>query len=113
MARSNKPLVWSLFAAGGTLAAFVLPVLVVITIKAGYGHAPASLNYETLHAFASGWLGKILIFSVISLCLWHAAHRLRTALHGVGLRADRVVAVVGYGIAAAGTLLSIYYLLRM
>lgn len=113
MARSNKPLVWSLFAAGGTVAAFVLPALVVITLMAGYGHAPASLSYEDMRAFAGGWLGGILLFGVIALCLWHAAHRLRTALHGLGLRADTAVAVVGYGIAAAGTLLSVYYLLRI
>jgi fumarate reductase subunit D len=113
VARSNKPLVWSLFAAGGTVAAFVLPALVVITLMAGYGHAPASLSYEDMRAFAGGWLGGILLFGVIALCLWHAAHRLRTALHGLGLRADTAVAVVGYGIAAAGTLLSVYYLLRI
>ena len=113
MARSNKPLVWSLFAAGGTVSAFVLPALVLITLMAGYGHAPASLSYEDMRSFAGGWLGKLLVFGVITLCLWHAAHRLRTALHGLGLRADGVVAVVGYGIAAAGTLLSIYYLLRI
>ena len=113
MARSNKPLVWSLFAAGGTVAAFVLPALVVITLMAGYGHAPASLSYEDMRAFAGGWLGGLLLFGVIALCLWHAAHRLRTALHGLGLRADGAVAVVGYGIAAVGTLLSVYYLLRI
>jgi fumarate reductase subunit D len=113
VARSNKPLVWSLFAAGGTVAAFVLPALVVITLMAGYGHAPASLSYQDMRAFAGGWLGGILLFGVIALCLWHAAHRLRTALHGLGLRADTAVAVVGYGIAAAGTLLSVYYLLRI
>jgi fumarate reductase subunit D len=113
VARSNKPLVWSLFAAGGTLAAFVLPALVLITLMASYGHVPASLDFETMRAFAGGWIGRLLIFGVISLCLWHAAHRLRTAVHGLGLRADGAVAVVGYGIAAAGTLFSIYYLLRV
>lgn len=113
MARSNKPLVWSLFAAGGTVAAFVLPALVLITLMAGYGHAPASLSYEDMRAFAGGWLGSFVLFGVIALCLWHAAHRLRTVLHGLGLRADGAVAVVGYGIAAAGTLLSVYYLLRI
>jgi predicted nucleic acid-binding protein len=29
MAKSNKPMVWSLFAAGGTLAALLAPVLVL------------------------------------------------------------------------------------
>ena len=113
MARSNKPLVWSLFAAGGTLAAFVVPALVLITLMTGFGYTPSAMTYETLHAFAAGWLGKGGIFVVISLCLWHAAHRARTALHGLGLRADRWVARIGYGIAGLGSLLAILYLLRI
>ena len=113
MARSNKPLVWSLFAAGGTLAAFVLPALVLVTMRAGYGHLPAPLSYENMHAFASGWIGKALLLGIIALCLWHAAHRMRTALHGLGLRADKAVAIVGYGIAGAGTLLAVVYLLQI
>lgn len=110
MARSNTPLVWGLFAAGGTLSAFVLPVLVLIGLLAAYGQAPAGLDYESMRAFAAGWFGKLILFVVITLCLWHAAHRLRDALHGLGLRADKAVAFVGYGIAMLGTITTIYYL---
>ena len=113
MARSNKPLVWSLFASGGTVAAFLIPALALVTLMAGYGHAPALLDYKTMHGFASGWFGKIILFGVIALCLWHAAHRMRTALHGLGLRADKAVASIGYGIAAAGTLAAVYILLKI
>ena len=113
MARSNKPLVWSLFAGGGTLAAFVVPALVLITLMTGYGYRPSSLNYQTLYAFAAGWSGKVILFVVISLCLWHAAHRMRTALHGLGLRADKWVARIGYSVAGFGTLLTVLYLMRI
>lgn len=113
MARSNKPMVWSLFAAGGTIAAFVMPVLMLLTIMAGYGQLPDSLGYEGMKSFASGWIGKLFLLVVIIPCLWHAAHRARTALHGLGLRADKVVAVVGYGVASLGSLLAIVYLLRI
>ena len=113
MARSNKPLVWSLFAAGGTVAAFLIPALALVTLMAGYGNMPASLDYETMHGFASGWFGKIILFGVVALCLWHAAHRMRTALYGLGLRADKAVASIGYTIAAAGTLATLYYLLQI
>ncbi|MEA3277423.1 MAG: fumarate reductase subunit FrdD [Pseudomonadota bacterium] len=111
--KSNKPLFWSLFAAGGTVAAFVMPVLLVITLLAGYGMVPEALSYERLHAVAGGWPGKIVLFVIVSLSLWHAAHRMRTALHGLGLRADRAVAIAGYGIAALGTVLSLHYLLAI
>ena len=113
MARSNKPLVWSLFAAGGTLTAFVLPALVLITLLAGYGRLPEGLEYGNIHAFASTWLGKLILFALVTLSLWHAAHRLRDALHGLGLRADKIVARVGYGVAAAGTILVIIYLFQI
>lgn len=113
MARSNKPIVWGLFAAGGTVAAFMLPVLVLILLLAGLGQAPAGLDYESLRGFAAGWFGKLILFAVVALCLWHAAHRLRDALHGLGLRADRAVAVTSYGIAAAGSLLALHYLLQI
>lgn len=113
MARSNKPLIWSLFAAGGTLAAFVLPALVLLMLLVAYGHVPSAMSYETMRAFSANWLGKLVLFGVIGLSLWHAAHRLRTALHGLGLRADKAVAIFGYGIAGLGTLLTLYYLARI
>ncbi len=113
MARSNTPLVWGLFAAGGTLSAFLLPVLVLILLLAAYGQAPSGLDYESMRAFAAGWLGKLILFALVTLSLWHAAHRLRDALHGLGLRADKAVAVAGYGIAAGGTGLAAYYLLQI
>lgn len=113
MARSNKPMVWSLFAAGGTIAAFVLPVLMLLTITAGYGQLPGTLGYEGMKSFTSGWVGKLFLLVVIVPCLWHAAHRARTALHGLGLRADKAVAVIGYGVAALGSLLAVVYLLRI
>jgi len=36
MPKSNKPIVWGFFAAGGTLTAFVTPVLVVLTLLVGH-----------------------------------------------------------------------------
>jgi len=50
---------------------------------------------------------------VIALFLWHAAHRLRVTLHDFGLRQDAAIAVVVYVVAAAGTLLSVLYLLHI
>lgn len=113
MAKSNKPIFWSLFAAGGTLAAFLAPVLVLLFLMAALGHAPALLSYDRLHAFAAGWFGKLFLFGVITLFLWHAAHRLRVTLHDFGLRQDGLVAVVVYLVAATGTVLSVLYLGRI
>ena len=113
MAKSNKPIFWSLFAAGGTLAAFLAPVLVLLFLLAALGYAPALLSYDKLHVFAAHWMGKLFLLAVVSLFLWHAAHRLRVTLHDFGLRKDAIVAVVVYLVAAAGTVLSVLYLWRI
>jgi fumarate reductase subunit D len=113
MAKSNKPIVWSLFAAGGTLAAFLAPALVLLFLLAALGHAPDLLGYDRLHAFAANWLGKLFLLVVVALFLWHAAHRLRVTLHDFGLRQDPLAALVLYLGAAAGTALSVLALLRL
>jgi fumarate reductase subunit D len=113
MAKSNKPIFWSLFAAGGTLAAFLAPVLVLLYLLVSLGHAPALFTYANFHAFAAGWFGKLFLLVVIALFLWHAAHRLRVTLYDFGLRQDSVVALVVYATAALGTVLSVLYLLRI
>lgn len=113
MAKSNKPIFWSLFAAGGTLAAFLAPVLALLFLMAALGHAPDILSYNGLSAFAGHWFGKLFLLGVITLFLWHAAHRLRVTLHDFGLRQDAAVAVVVYLVAAAGTVLTALYLVRI
>ncbi len=113
MAKSNKPIFWSLFAAGGTLAAFLAPVLVLLFLLVALGHAPEVFTYANLHAFASHWLGKLMLLGVITLFLWHAAHRLRITLHDFGLRQDAIAAVVLYCVAGLATILTAVYLIRI
>jgi fumarate reductase subunit D len=113
MAKSNKPVIWGLFAAGGTVTAFVTPALVLLTLLPAAGVMPELLAYDNLRAFAGHWLGKAAVFAVIFLSLWHAAHRLRVTLHDFGLRADLLIAIAVYLAAAAGSLAAAYYLLRL
>ena len=91
MAISDKPIVWGPFAAGGTVTAFLTPVLVVLTLLAGFGHAPGILSYEGMHALAAHWLGKTVLVAVIFLSLWSVAHRLRITCYDIGVRADTAV----------------------
>jgi len=113
MAKSNKPIIWGLFAAGGTITAFVTPVLVLLTLFAAMRFAPTMFTYDSIHAFAAHWLGKLIIFGIITLSLWHAAHRFRVALFDVGVRADLVVATILYIIAALGTISTFFSLLSI
>jgi fumarate reductase subunit D len=113
MAKSNKPIFWGLFAAGGTVTAFVTPALALVTLFAAFGAGMDMFTYESIHAFAGWWLGKLIIFGVILLSLWHAAHRLRVTVHDFGNRADTLVAYIVYGLAGLGTLMTLVYLLRI
>ena len=113
MAKSNKPMVWGPFAAGGTITALIVPVLILLTLLAAVGHAPSGLSYETMQRFAANALGKLVIFGVVALSLWSSAHRLRITAHDFGARCDSVVAVIVYVAAAAGTIATAIVLLRI
>lgn len=113
MAKSNKPVVWGLFAGGGTLTAFLTPALLMLTLVPAFGVMPELLSYDSMRAFAGHWAGKLILFGILFLMLWHAAHRLRITLHDFGVRADGVVAVVVYAGAAAGSVAAVYFLTRI
>jgi fumarate reductase subunit D len=107
MARSNKPIVWGLFAAGGTMAAFVVPGLILITCLGVPLRLLSAdvLSYEHVLELLQHPLSKLATFVVLFLIIWHAAHRMRITAHDLGVRNDTLVAFICYGIAAAGTLL--------
>jgi fumarate reductase subunit D len=110
---AKKAFVWGLFAAGGTVAAIIFPVLIVLFLLLSLGNVPEGLQFGSIHAFAQSWVGKSGLFLGISLSLWHSAHRLRTVFHDFGARSDGVVAKVVYLTAITGTLITAFFLLKM
>ena len=111
MARSKEPIVWSLFAAGGGLSAFALPILILVTgVAVPLGWISASeLRELVVHPVA-----RLALFGVIFLSLFHWAHRFRYVLVDLGLRAlNRVFAVLFYGAAIAGTILAAWSLAQL
>ena len=110
MAIAKKSVVWGLFAAGGTVAAFILPALIALFLMVAMGQVPEGLQYEKIHAFSASWIGKTCLFIVIFLALWHAAHRLRVVFHDFGVRNDKVVANAVYLVAFIGTVMTAFYL---
>ncbi len=115
MAHSHKPIIWSLFAAGGTVAAFVVPVLILTTCLAvplGLLSVDA-LSYERLLDLMQYPLSKLVTFAVLFLIVWHAAHRMRITAHDLGIRNDPLVMFICYGTAAAGSLLALAALFRI
>jgi fumarate reductase subunit D len=114
--RSNEPLFWSLFGAGGVVAAMVLPALVVITGLAwplGL-MSEGALGYPRISQFAGSLIGGLAVLVVISLTLWLAAHRVFHSLHDFGVhRGLGFWKVVFYGGAAVGALWTALMILRL
>ena len=116
MKRSNAPIYWTLFGAGGMLAALVGAMLVYLTGIAGparIGLPAATLDYANALALARHPVGKLVLFGVITLFLWHAAHRIYHSLHDLGVRGGPVAKLACYGGAMAGTVATVVALWRL
>jgi len=113
MKKSNEPIWWSLFSAGGMVAAMVFPILIVITgILVPLGLASEDpLNFERIHSAVSNPLIKLILFGVIALPLFHWAHRFRFTLVDIGLKnLSTVISILCYGSAVAGTIIAAVFL---
>jgi len=105
MKRSNAPVFWLLFGAGGMLSALLGPVLVLITgllVPLGWSLP----DHAHVLAFAHGWIGKAFLFVVIALFAWHAVHRIFHSLHDVGIPPGTVSKLACYGTALGVTLVT-------
>lgn len=113
----EEPLFWSLFSAGGIVAAFLFPVHVaVLGIAFASGWLPDdALSYERIVDLVRHPLTKLYLGGLIVLPLYHAAHRLRfTIHHELGIHGGkRPVAGALYGAAVAGTALTVWVLVRI
>ena len=112
MAKSNEPIWWSLFSAGGMVAAMIFPILIIITgILVPFGLAgDDSLNFERIYtAMSQNNYVKLIFFIVINLPLFHWAHRFRFTLVDVGLKSmSSIISIFCYGGAIAGTIVSAF-----
>ena len=114
MKRSNAPIFWLLFGAGGMLSALLGTGLVFITgiaVPLGWPLRADLMDYPQMLALARNGLGKALLFAVVSLFAWHAAHRIFHSLHDLGLRHGPLARLACYGGALAVTLVGAVALL--
>ncbi len=114
MARPLTPLLWLLFSAGGTLAALLYPVhlfLGGIAFPLGWLQPP---SYPALHALVAHPVTRLYLFVIISLPLFHWAHRFRYTLYdGLQLKhLMELIAVLCYGTALLGSAAAAYTLWR-
>ncbi len=111
MARSNEPMIWSLFAAGGMVAAMLMPVTVVLT---SFAVAWGCVSEQGLLDAIRHPLGRLYLLLLITLPLFHAAHRLRHTVMDLGARGySRSLGVLFYGGAIVCTALAVHVLWTM
>lgn len=107
MAKSNEPIFWALFSAGGMVAALFLPILMVIT---GFvvPNDLDTLSYDRVQpAISDSSIVKLVLFGVIALPFFHWAHRFKFTLVDIGLRKiSLLLSVLCYGGAISATVLT-------
>ncbi|HYL25974.1 MAG TPA: fumarate reductase subunit FrdD [Burkholderiales bacterium] len=110
MKRSNKPIFWSLFGAGGMLSALIGPMLIFITgIAVPTGLLPReTMSYERMLVLAQNGFGKVAIVAVIGLFLFHGLHRMYHSLHDFGMHVTPTTKAAFHGVALLGTLAAAY-----
>ena len=114
--RSNAPIFWGLFGAGGMLAALFGPMLVIITgllVPMGLLLPADTMSHPKMLAFAQNFIGKGFIFAIIALFVWHAMHRIYHSLHEIGIHAGFLAKLICYGIALIVTLITAVLLLGL
>ena len=112
MLKRMTPLLWFLFSAGGTVAALLFPLHVLVTgllIPLGGIDAP---SYDTVVSLVSHPLARLYLFVLISLPLFHGAHRFRYTLYD-GLKLKHLhlpIVLICYSSALTGTVAAGYFL---
>jgi fumarate reductase subunit D len=103
--RSNEPIWWLPFILGGGIAAVFLPGLILAGLIVPHGLQ----SYDLMTRLAGHPLGRLFFLVVISLSLFHWAHRFRYTLVDLGIHGARqVIAALCYGSAIIGSLLAVY-----
>lgn len=117
MSMSNKPILWLPFAAGGMLAALLVPALMLVFVLDSLQLMPAAnLDHGRVFAFVAHPFARVGLFALIALLLWHAAHRLRMTLQDIGVRshgARRLAARLCYGSATLASAALIWAVLAL
>ncbi len=112
-----EPMFWGLFSAGGFVAALLVPVHVAILgIAFAAGWLPSdALSYDRIVDLVRHPITKLYLLALVSLPLYHWAHRFRYVVHHqLGIRGWKgLVALACYGSAVVGTAVAARILLRI
>ncbi|MFN3709868.1 MAG: fumarate reductase subunit FrdD [Alishewanella aestuarii] len=112
--RSDEPIWWALFSAGGVCFAMVIPGL-VLTLGLLYplGLLPeVAFSYSRVQQLLQSFWGLPgLAFAGAAICLplFHAMHRVHHGLHDLKLAKGLLAKAVCYGLAAIASTLALLF----
>jgi fumarate reductase subunit D len=112
MTRSNEPFAWMPFAAGGMVAALITPAVIFCTgLLAPLGLV--DLSFDRIVALLHSAPARLIVWVVVALPAWHAAHRIQATIHDLGWGGGMGLKRVCYGSAVFIAVLAALALLRL
>lgn len=99
--RTNEPLHWAMFGAGGMVAVITMPVLIVVFgLLVPYGVLDGTDDaYGRVIAVVGNPIGLVLVVAAMGLVLWHCCHRVYHGLHDLRLQPPEIIRAGIYGVA--------------
>ncbi len=108
--RTIAPIFWLLFGAGGMLSALFGTGLVIVT---GFLLPASPPSYQAAAAILHNPLAGLVALATIPLFFWHGAERLFLTLKDMRAGPRPLLALISYGAAAVGTLVTILLIFLM
>lgn len=110
--RSDEPIWWGLFGAGGTWFAMITPItILVLGILVPLGAIdPDALSYERVSEFATSIIGALFIIATLALPMWHAMHRVHHGMHDLQCHVGVAGKVLCYFFAALISALAVIFI---
>lgn len=110
--RSDEPVWWGLFGAGGSWFAMITPVTILvlgILVPLGIIDAQA-FSYDRVSGFVTSFIGALFTIGTLSLPMWHAMHRLHHGMHDLKFHTGVAGKVVCYSAAFLVSALSVIFI---
>lgn len=117
--RTMEPFLWTLFSAGGVVAALLLPIhlsLFFIAYPLGWMRPPTFERLVSLVQYKLMGIPIVKLWLIVmcTLPLFHAAHRFRYTLYdGLQIKhLNELINPICYGLAVIGSVLAMWWVWR-